>query len=76
MDKSCQGQRLGERLLFHFLATVLEISEKMGVYAVDVWSKDEDARKFYLKYGFLALQDDALHLYLPIGTVRQMFESA
>jgi len=48
----------------------------LGIYAVDLWSKDEDARKFYLKYSFLTLKDDPLHLYLPIGTVQQMFENA
>jgi len=74
VDQTCQGQGLGETLLFHFLSAALEVSQKLGVFAVDIWSKDEVARKFYLKYGFLTLQDDPLHLYLPIGTVQQMFE--
>jgi hypothetical protein len=45
----------------------------MGVYAVDVRATDDKARDFYLKYGFLSLQDLPLHLYLPMKTVEQMF---
>jgi len=63
-----------ETLQFHFLSSALEVSQKLGVFAVDVWSKDEGARKFHLKYGILTLQDNPLNLYLPIGTVQQMLE--
>ncbi len=40
---------------------------------MDLFSKDEDAKRFYLKYGFIPLQDDMFHLYLPMATVRAMF---
>lgn len=73
VDQSCQGQRLGETLLFHFLRAALDASNTMGVYAVDVLATDDKARAFYLKYGFLPLQDMPLHLYLPLKTVAQMF---
>jgi GNAT superfamily N-acetyltransferase len=73
VDQSVRGQGLGRILLFHFLKKAQEISRTVGVYAVDLWSKDEEARSFYIKYGFLELQDDRLHLYLPLATVAQMF---
>jgi GNAT superfamily N-acetyltransferase len=73
VDQSCQGQGLGALLLFHFLRKALEASEAFGVYAVDVWAMDEQALPFYLKYGFIPLADAPLHLYLPIGTVEQLF---
>jgi GNAT superfamily N-acetyltransferase len=73
VDRSCQGKGLGEVLLFHFLRKALEVSKDLGVFAVDVWAMDDQARPFYLKYGFLPLEDAALHLYLPLGTVEQMF---
>ena len=31
---------------------------------------------FYQKYGFIPLQDDPFHLYLPMATVRAMFPQA
>ena len=73
VDLSCQGKGLGETLLFHFLHKTLEVSEDLGVFAVDVWALDDQARSFYLKYGFLQLEDAALHLYLPLQTVERMF---
>jgi GNAT superfamily N-acetyltransferase len=76
VDHSCRGQRLGELLLFHFLKTAVDVAERIGVFAVDLFSKDEDAKRFYLKYGFIPLQDDTFHLYLPMATVRAMFVQA
>ncbi len=73
VDRSCQGKRLGEILLYHFLHKALEFSEELGVFAVDVWAMDEQALPFYLKYGFIPLEDAPLHLYLPIATVETMF---
>lgn len=49
------------------------MAERIGVFAVDLVSKDDDAKRFYLKYGFIPLQDDPFHLYLPMATVRAMF---
>jgi GNAT superfamily N-acetyltransferase len=76
VDLSCRGQRLGELLLFHFLKTACDVAERVGVFAVDLFSKDDEAKRFYLKYGFIPLQDDPFHLYLPMATVRAMFAQA
>lgn len=73
VDVSCRGQRLGELLLFHFLKAACDVAERIGVFAVDLFSKDDDAKRFYLKYGFIPLRDDPFHLYLPMATVRAMF---
>ncbi len=73
VDLSCRGRRLGELLLFHFLKTACEVAERIGVFAVDLFSKDDDAKRFYLKYGFIPMRDDPFHLYLPMPTVRAMF---
>jgi GNAT superfamily N-acetyltransferase len=76
VDQSCQGQRLGELLLFHFLKTACDVADRIGVFAVDLFSKDDQAKRFYVKYGFIPLQDDPFHLYLPMATVRAMFGHA
>ena len=72
VDKESQGQRLGEFLLFHFLQMALDVSGKVGVFAVDVWAKHDKARAFYLRYGFFPLIDDPLHLFLPMDSVREL----
>jgi len=73
VDATCQGQGLGETLLFHFLRKALEVSAELGVFAVDLWALDEQAGRFYCKYGFIPLEDAALHLFLPLETVERMF---
>lgn len=75
VDQNHQGQRLGETLLLHFLRSALNAVNTIGVFAVDVRATDDKARDFYLKYGFLPLQDIPLHLYLPMKTVEQMFDA-
>jgi GNAT superfamily N-acetyltransferase len=76
VDLSCRGQRLGETLLFHFLKTACDVADRIGVFAVDLFSKDDDAKRFYLRYGFIPLRDDPFHLYLPMATVRAVFVQA
>jgi len=69
VDQSHRGRRLGETLLLTFLQMALKLAEDWGVFAVDLWAIDEDARSFYTKYGFLPLEDDPLHLYMPLTTL-------
>ena len=61
-----QGRGLGRFLLVDALRRCHELSERLGVHAVEV-----DAKRFYEKYGFVALADDGNHLYLTIETIRK-----
>jgi hypothetical protein len=63
-------------LPFHFLKKVCDVADHIGVFAVDLFSKDDDAKRFYLKYGFIPMQDNLFHLYLPMATVRAIFAQA
>mgnify|MGYP001812207609 CR=1 FL=1 len=74
VDRSVQGQRLGEKLLVFALRKVREVAEEVGVRAVEVLAKNEPAREFYRKYGFEELADDRLHLYLSMKTVRRLLD--
>ena len=74
VDLSFRGKRLGESFLFHALHTALELSEKRGAFAVDVWAIDDEAGVFYRKYGFIPLTYDPLHFYVPMKTIAAMFE--
>jgi GNAT superfamily N-acetyltransferase len=74
VDRSAQGMRLGEGLLLDALARCVELSKKLGVYAVEVDAIDESACQFYRKYGFVPLKDQPLHLFLPIVTVQSLLQ--
>ncbi len=72
VDKVVQGRGLGEHLLLDALRRAAHISQHVGVRAVEVHALGDDARRFYLKYGFVALRDDRHHLFLPMEVVRQL----
>jgi GNAT superfamily N-acetyltransferase len=75
LDQSVQGQGLGGFLLIDALRRCLALAEQLGVHAVEVDATDDQARAFYQRYGFAPLQDDPLHLFLPIATVQDAFGS-
>lgn len=72
VDLRARGQELGELLLIDALRRTSMVAEQIGIYAVEVRALNDTARAFYLKYGFAALLDDPLHLYLPMKTIRQL----
>jgi GNAT superfamily N-acetyltransferase len=69
VDRAAQGKGLGAYLLMDALKRCLAVSAELGVHAVEVRAIDQEARAFYLKYGFVPLPDSELHLYLPMKTV-------
>lgn len=68
VDRTQQGQGLGETLLMSALAKSLDLAETLGVYAVEVQAIDTAAARFYGKYGFVPLLNQPLHLYLLLAT--------
>ncbi len=66
VDQSVQGGGLGKLPLMDALKRCLELSQQLGIHAVEV-----DAEKF----GFVTLQDYPLHLYLPVRTFEAAFPS-
>lgn len=69
-DLKMRGQGLGELLLVDALERTVLVAEKVGIYAIELFALTENAKNFYLKYGFISLEDDDKHLYLPIETLR------
>ena len=72
VDRNAQGQGLGEHLLLDALGRIARVGEDIGIHAVEVVAIDDGAKRFYLKYGFVALRDDPHHLYIPMKVVRQL----
>jgi len=62
-----QGRGLGRLLLACAVDRCLKAREQVGAYALIVDAKDDAAQAFYLHFGFKALQDAPLTLYLPLG---------
>jgi ribosomal protein S18 acetylase RimI-like enzyme len=56
VDTSSKGQGIGKDLLFHAINRVEQISAQLGIRAIVVDAKNENAENFYLKYGFEYLQ--------------------
>jgi predicted GNAT family N-acyltransferase len=75
VDQRYRGQGLGELLLMDALHRSLDISQRLGSMAVVVDAKDDAARAFYERYGFLRFLDHEYRLFLPMTTVVQTFPS-
>lgn len=73
VDQHHQGQGTGQRLMSFALQMALEFSQQVGLYAVVVDAKHENARAFYEALGFRSTLDDPLCLYLPISTLQKSF---
>src|ERR1700722_16197804 len=73
VSQSNQHQGLGGVLLVDALHRISTLANSVGVRAVEVHAIDEDARKFYVKYGFVSLVDNPNHLWLPMSVVRKLY---
>ncbi len=71
VDRSLQGQGLGEVLLADALRRSLAASRSVASFAVLVDAKDENAARFYRKYGFLPLVGK--RMFLPMKTVESLW---
>ena len=67
VDRSVQGQGLGELLLVDAITRTKLVLEHVGVHALFVDAKDKQAAAFYRKYAFRPLPSDPLRLVLPMA---------
>lgn len=72
VDSRHQGAGLGELLLIDAIRRVVLASTTIGVYALVVDAKDDRARAFYERYGFLPFRDDLHRLFLPLETFQKL----
>jgi ribosomal protein S18 acetylase RimI-like enzyme len=69
-----RGQGVGEFLLMDALYRSLVSSKQIASAGIIVDAKDESAARFYKKYGFVELPKIEKRLFLPMGTVQQLFQ--
>jgi GNAT superfamily N-acetyltransferase len=67
VDKRYQSLGLGKGLLRDGLQRTLQVSKQAGVRAMLVHAIDDDARRFYARYGFAEFPAGSLTLFLPLG---------
>jgi predicted GNAT family N-acyltransferase len=68
-----RGQRVGETLLMDTLHRSLNLSKQAASAGIIVDAKADSAVSFYTNYGFLNLPKVERRLFLPMGTVEQLF---
>jgi GNAT superfamily N-acetyltransferase len=70
VDQHHQGIGVGRSLLQNAMLRCGQASEQLGIKALLVHAKDEDARRFYERFGFEPSPTDPLHLLLLMKDLR------
>jgi GNAT superfamily N-acetyltransferase len=71
VDKRRQGKGYGDLLVADAVKRIVAtINESGGITGFFVDAKDEHAQRFYLRFGFIPLQDVPLTLFLPLKTLQ------
>ena len=71
VDRSAQGQGTGRQLMAFALRLALDFSKSVGLYAVVIDAKHEQAKTYYQTMGFHSTLDDPLCLYLPLAVLEK-----
>jgi GNAT superfamily N-acetyltransferase len=64
VDARHAGHGLGEGLLKHFMLKSLEVAQSVGVRILLIHAKDDEAKSFYMHYGFVESPFDLLVLMM------------
>lgn len=71
VDEGAQGEGLGGQLLRHALLAIERAADTLGIRALLIHAKDEDARTFYERFDFERSPTDPLHLFLLLKDLRR-----
>jgi GNAT superfamily N-acetyltransferase len=70
VDLRFHGKELGRYMLQDALFRVLNAAEQLGIRAVQVHPVNEDAKRFYKKFGFREIGEPEYGLYLLLKDIR------
>ncbi len=76
IDLSAQGEGLGGDLLLAAGERALAVAAEVGGVALAIDAKDENAARWYERFGALSLLDDPLKLILPLANVADAIRTA
>ena len=68
-------QGIGTVLMADALRRTLAIAELTGVWALTLDAIDDEAVAYYHRYDFIEFSPGSREMYLPLGTIRQVFEA-
>jgi predicted N-acetyltransferase YhbS len=74
VSRDFQGQRIGSGLLKDCLKRVNTAADILGIRALLVHAKDEQARAWYENFDFEPSSTDPLHLFLMLKDIRKMLD--
>ncbi|MDY6899885.1 MAG: GNAT family N-acetyltransferase [Cyanobacteriota bacterium] len=69
-----QRQGIGEIMMIEAMKRALIVAENAGGIGLFVDAKDEAAKTYYSRYGFVSLEDAFIEMFLPLSTIVKMFE--
>jgi GNAT superfamily N-acetyltransferase len=72
VDRRWQRQGVGRALLKDAMLRTLQAADIAGIRAFAVHAKDEDARRFYVKFDFIPSPTDPMHLFILLKDVRRI----
>ena len=61
----------GSDLLADAPRRTLRLADEVSVFGVHTHAIDEDAKAFYIKFGFVPLLDQDRHMFLVTATIRK-----
>jgi len=64
-----QRKGFGGMMMVEAMRRTLLVAENIGIIGFFVDAKDQNARKYYERYGFIPLLDNPLTLFLPLATL-------
>jgi GNAT superfamily N-acetyltransferase len=72
VDHRWQGQGVGKGLIKDAMLRTLQAADIAGIRAFAVHAKDEEVRRFYLKFDFTPSPSDPMHLFVLLKDVRRL----
>jgi GNAT superfamily N-acetyltransferase len=73
VDRAYRGLGVGKHLLVDALRRAFLHAAEVASWAVIVDAKDDAARQFYSRFGFIALPSAPRRLFMSMGTIGEVF---
>ncbi|MFG1520325.1 hypothetical protein [Halobacteriovorax sp. ZH1_bin.1] len=75
IDSSEQKKGFGKKILVHALTKIEQISVDAAIKIIVVDALDQEAKNYYLQFGFIEFDDEPMKLFMSIETVRKVLVS-
>ena len=75
VHKDWQGKGIGKALLKDAVLRTMQAADIAGIRALAVHAKDDQARRYYEQFDFLASPTDPLHLFVLLKDLQRITEA-